>query len=369
MIREIRLQDYKGHHDTTIPCERFTVLVGANGVGKSSVLQAVDDVGSLATQGTRSSLSQADALALRHGRGGGGLRVTLSYETDGQHWKLGFHAPARDAPPALIYAAGDAALTTLSVAEFQRRSSRDTLGLPFDAALLASQTRLMRLDPARLSEPSSITDVARPLRENGSGLASLLTEMKLGDDQRFKDLNAAVHAVVPRVTALKVARKLAPETQTQVMQLEGQAVPITKIVNTLFDVLTVRFDDEVDLPASEASDGTLLVLGVLALLYGPAEPRVVLLDDLDRGLHPEAQVALVRALRGILDRRPHVQIIATTHSPDLVNAMRPEEVVVLGRSPDGVRAKRLIDHPRHKALRSLTSGEFWLAEGEAWVTQ
>lgn len=369
MIREIRLENYKGHRDTTIPCERFTVLVGANGVGKSSVLQAVDDVGSLATRGMRSPLALAEAFTHRHGRGEGGLRVTLSHEAHGQRWALGYATTARDEAPALVYAVGDDALKTLGIVDFQQRSSLAKLGLPVDAAPIASRTRLMRLDPPRLAEPSSITNVSQPLRENGYGLASLLAEMKLGDDQRFNELNAAVRAVVPRVTALKVARRFAPETRTRVMQVEGQAVPITESVNTLFDVLTVRFDDEVDLPASEASDGTLLVIGVLALLHDPAAPRVVLLDDLDRGLHPEAQVALVKSLRAILDQRLHVQIIATTHSPDLVNAMRPEEVVVLGRGPDGVRAKRLIDHPQHEELRSLTSGEFWLAEGEAWAAQ
>ncbi len=67
MIRGVRLESYKGHRDTTIPRERFTVPVGANGVGKSSALQAVDDVGSLATQGTHPPLGRADALTLRRG--------------------------------------------------------------------------------------------------------------------------------------------------------------------------------------------------------------------------------------------------------------------------------------------------------------
>lgn len=369
MIREIRLENYKGHRDTTIPCERFTVLVGANGVGKSSVLQAVDDVGSLATQRARSPLYRPDALTLRHGRYGDGLQVTLRHESTEGRWSLGFLTDARDAPPTMSYAVGDDPLSMMNVAEFALNGSSSKVALPSEAAAIASRTHWMKLNPSRLSAPSSITNAMQPLREDGYGLASLLAEMKLGDDHCFNELNAAVRAVAPRVTALKVARRFAPETRTRVMQVEGQSVPITESVNTLFDVLTVRFDDEVDLPASEASDGTLLVIGVLALLHDPLAPRVVLLDDLDRGLHPEAQVALVKSLRAILDQRPHVQIIATTHSPDLVNAMRPEEVVVLGRGRDGVRAKRLIDHPQHEELRSLTSGEFWLAEGEAWAAQ
>src|SRR5262245_2912707 len=41
MITSIRLQDFKGHRDTTVPLGRFTVLIWPNGSGKTSVLEAL----------------------------------------------------------------------------------------------------------------------------------------------------------------------------------------------------------------------------------------------------------------------------------------------------------------------------------------
>ena len=41
MIESIRLVDFKGHRDTTVPLGRLTVLVGDNGAGKTSVLEAL----------------------------------------------------------------------------------------------------------------------------------------------------------------------------------------------------------------------------------------------------------------------------------------------------------------------------------------
>lgn len=41
MITSVRLQHFKGHRDTGIPLGRFTVLVGPNGSGKTSVLEAL----------------------------------------------------------------------------------------------------------------------------------------------------------------------------------------------------------------------------------------------------------------------------------------------------------------------------------------
>lgn len=42
MIEFIRLENFKGHRDSTISLGRFTVLVGPNGAGKTSVLDALE---------------------------------------------------------------------------------------------------------------------------------------------------------------------------------------------------------------------------------------------------------------------------------------------------------------------------------------
>ena len=41
MIESIRIQDFKGHRDTSVRLGRLTVLVGPNGSGKTSVLEAL----------------------------------------------------------------------------------------------------------------------------------------------------------------------------------------------------------------------------------------------------------------------------------------------------------------------------------------
>ena len=91
-------------------------------------------------------------------------------------------------------------------------------------------------------------------------------------------------------------------------------------------------------------------------------------DDIDRGLHPYAQEKFIAQLRAVQAAVGDVQIVATTHSPYLVDAFEPEEVVVLARDKDRVvHARRLSDHPNKTPLEVLRTGEFWGAEGEAWV--
>jgi hypothetical protein len=59
--------------------------------------------------------------------------------------------------------------------------------------------------------------------------------------------------------------------------------------------------------------------------------------------------------------------VATTHSPVIVDLFRDDEVVVLGQKDGCVVAKRLSEHPKRTKIRSLSTGEFWLAELEQWV--
>ncbi len=99
------------------------------------------------------------------------------------------------------------------------------------------------------------------------------------------------------------------------------------------------------------------------------QPPVLLLPDLGLGLHPAAQTRLARGL--FHDAPGPVQIIATTTSPEVVDAAELDAVLVFARSDDGTpRCKRLSQHPdaeRHGRL--LRPGEFWTTVGEEWVLE
>ena len=49
MIRKVRIQNFKSLRDVSIDLERFTVFVGANGSGKTSVLEAIHNAVRAAT--------------------------------------------------------------------------------------------------------------------------------------------------------------------------------------------------------------------------------------------------------------------------------------------------------------------------------
>jgi predicted ATPase len=75
--------------------------------------------------------------------------------------------------------------------------------------------------------------------------------------------------------------------------------------------------------AYSASDGTLRFLAIIAALMGPDSARFYFLEEIDNGIHP-TRLGLLLQLIEQHTRQGKVQIVATTHSPQLL-AMLSED--------------------------------------------
>jgi predicted ATPase len=115
----------------------------------------------------------------------------------------------------------------------------------------------------------------------------------------------------------------------------------------------------------------MLMLGLLTVLLGPGPPRILLLDDIEHGLHPLAQKQLVEVIGRILQQYPDLQVLATAHSPYLLNYLAPEQVRIMATGTDGhTRCGRLTDHPKFVTWKEeMAPGELWSLFGERWVAE
>ncbi|TPW03220.1 MAG: hypothetical protein FD129_3081, partial [bacterium] len=184
----------------------------------------------------------------------------------------------------------------------------------------------------------------------GIGLHSALASMALNDPDSWQELQANLRRIVPTIRRLR-------HTKTNNMH-EPAAL--------LFD--TVGADS---VSAQQISEGTLLVLGLLSALHAPGRPNLVLLDDLDRGLHPKAQKELITLLRGLMEANADLQIVATTHSPYMLDSMDVNEVRMTFLKDDGATVcAALTSHPKFPKWKDeMTPGEMWSLFGEKWIAE
>ncbi|WP_413801416.1 AAA family ATPase [Streptomyces iranensis] len=115
-------------------------------------------------------------------------------------------------------------------------------------------------------------------------------------------------------------------------------------------------------PLADASYGTVRLLGLLALLYNPNPPALTCVEEIDHGLHPQALELLVQRLREASERS---QFLVATHSPALVDRLRPEEFVVCERDELGASSIPALTTDQVRAIaeesEDLPLGELWFS--------
>ncbi len=140
-----------------------------------------------------------------------------------------------------------------------------------------------------------------------------------------------------------------PEGLSKILRVLAERVPQLERVETelLADGrLLLRFKDApFDEPvlAKYASDGTLKLLAYLTVLYDPAPPPIVGIEEPENFVHPRLLRVLAEEARQAAGRS---QLLVTTHSPYFVDALRPKELWVLYRDDEGftrtVRASEMV---------------------------
>ncbi|HYN77747.1 MAG TPA: AAA family ATPase [Lamprocystis sp. (in: g-proteobacteria)] len=343
--------------DTSIRLGRLTLLVGPNAAGKSGVLQAIDTT--WRTFLPHRVVIERDHLGLvRSGQPGFDLEINGADDSnkDGRwtlKWRIRVGEPG-----------GPAGSFDFSGTDATGRG--DLLGIagPENLTRQAVQRSIgkvlrLRLSAQRLAAESALDSEHAQIDSEGFGLPSVIANLLLADRDRFDALEADLRAIVPAVKRIRIRRI------SRSVKPKGEA-PFTK---ELADQLSLDMRSGDELPPQAISEGTLILLGLLTVLNAADSPRLLLIDDIDQALHPRAQADLIQLLRQALDRHPGLQVVATSHSPYLIDELRDDEVWVLNTRDDGTAvAACLADHPDGARFRgTLRTGEFLSAVGEDWV--
>jgi predicted ATPase len=344
MIHRASFRNFKALRDVDVTFDsRLTVLVGPNGSGKTSVLSGLDILCHVLT--TSPMPGRIFTFPALEDVFSGGPTNDLELDAcenvhDG--FQRGIHIRAN---PTSDY--GWKVYT-------QRDADRQEYGLderrPPEASPTFFPAEFLQLVPSHLAAATLTSQVPPRMDLSGLGLASVLAYLKLYEEERFDEVVTRFKQIVPYVKRVRLDRVAVGEKGL------GEGL--------VFDLST-----RAGVRASAMSDGTLYVLGLLTAIASPRRAKVLLIDDIDHGLHPKAQMGLVRLLRAILDDHPDLQVIATSHSPYILDRLEPHEVRVTALQDDGsATVARLEDHPEFEKWKdSMSPGEFWSFAGEQWV--
>lgn len=349
MIRTVEFHNFKALRHVKLELERFTVLVGPNASGKTSILEGIHYLTQPLSENDRSTKSILENPSVAWTRGVcDPIEIVLESEEKA--------CKAVYSPPKSPFHSSSPLQSNGAGWEYQGFNAKTVEGQwsPGGIAPIVASS-FLRLNAKQLATPSFSQDQQPRIGSDGQGLASALVYLLLSRRTEFDRLLELLQRVCPYVEAIRFQRTLLRTDQQlgwgEELILDLQGAP--------------------DIPAYLVSDGTLLVLGILTAMMGPDHPKLILLDDLDYGLHPRAQRDLVTLFRRLFEQDPGLQIVATTHSPYLLDELDPKEVRMTNRLDDGsVACARLEEHPDFEKWKNeMSPGELWSFFGEKWVSE
>lgn len=337
MIRTIHIQGFKSIADQTLELGRLNCLIGANGVGKSNILEAVGILGAAANgrvddeaivrRGVRPGLPRLYKTSFEAGRipphitleavwtGEAVFRVALlnpldkpepawSFKTE-YLWDGTSELVSRGIRGDKSHLTPTAGLSALKLVELPPTNAAAVLLQTLQAyAIYCPNTPTLR---ATAQDPQ----MRPPVGLSGGGLAEAFQSLceELGDDDERLEQVFSLIDWVRDIDVTDAARSLLSPSVAR-----GQ--------NLL--KFTDRFmrESRNTLTAYDASEGALYVLFAAVLCLSASAPRLFAVDNLDQALNPRLITRLAERLSGWLaSADAERQLVFTAHNPAVLDGL------------------------------------------------
>ncbi len=389
MLISFTLQNFKSFRDATLPLGALTVLIGANAAGKSNALEALRLLSWLAQGQKLSSIQYAVNSADKVVRGRiedlchqGESQFCLACVLAGSaqidaYRDLKMKIALRDGELHIVGERVSALLETVPLYDMDQPSK----GLSTDAGVaynnfakgpnkphitVSDQMAVfVQLDSAASFQPAHkkaqdlIPRVAKQYQSSLSNILFLdpipakMREYSFTADKRLMGDGANLSSVLYRLWGTSDE----PHSQQRQDILEFiQSLPEQDIAGLDFltgprgEVMVQLIETFSGTPrhydASLLSDGTLRVLAIAAAMLSAPEGSLVVIEEIDNGVHPSRARHLLDRIKAIAERR-HLRVLLSTHNPAMVDALPDSairDVVYCYRDPIGGDSKLIRMH-------------------------
>ncbi|MDT8504925.1 ATP-binding protein [Alcaligenes nematophilus] len=363
MLTEFSLIDFKSFRNAKLSLGPLTVLIGANAAGKSNAIEALRLLSWLA-QGARlstiqSAVNEADKVV--RGRiedlfRRGITDFKLCCSTDESEWnQLEMQLTIRDGE---LHITGEQVLgkrktlplytmdrpsqnlsTDASVAynNFARGGNKPHVTVSDQMAVFVQLESAVRFEAGHRKAQTVIPSVAKKLQATLSNIIFLdpiparMRDYSFTTEKYLKGDGTNLSSVLHRLWGKDEDSTEEPyATQRQAILSFIQSLPEQDISGLGFlegprgeVMLQVRETfggNPKDYDASLLSDGTLRVLAIAAAMLSAPEDGLVVIEEIDNGVHPSRARHLLDSIRAIAERRK-LRVLLSTHNPAMLDAL------------------------------------------------
>jgi len=165
--------------------------------------------------------------------------------------------------------------------------------------------RVFQISPTK-SREFGVPTPSPELTRYGGNLPAVIDVMQKKNKKQWKGVMQAMRGVIPDLKSIEVDYTTS-RTLGLFFNEEGFGRPWS---------------------VDEVSDGTIQTLALLVAIYDP-ESKVLVIEEPENSVHPWIIRQLIDACR---EASKNKQILVTTHSPIVMNSVKPEEIWIIWRT-------------------------------------
>lgn len=341
ILGKIYIERFKSLYDVEVSLGNVNVFIGANGAGKSNLLEAIGVIGSAAygsvddqallRRGVRPGVPRIYKSAFPNSPKDPAIRMTATADKDGAQYAIGISNQGKVPKPywqfrheriedkgKIIASRGPTPGGATVFGQKVRDERSRALAIQVRANLKASQAirdLLSLLDDYAIFSP--VTPVLRgiapdtaprvPVGLFGGGLPEAVDALTAAAKKKFK-LRAL--SLIEWATDFEVGPPSA--------DFIASSVPTMRTIIKFQDAYMK--EDTQTLSAYDASEGALYVLHLLVLAMHSQSPRLFAVDNFDQALNPLAARQLAKAFSSEILQAGR-QVLLTTHNPLVLDGL------------------------------------------------
>jgi predicted ATPase len=354
MIEYIEIKGFKSIKHLELELKPINVFIGSNGAGKSNFISFFKLLHAIFNQRLQRFVIEEKADNLLHF----GRKFTeqlygkLIFSSDNRYNNAYWFRLVQDSSGGLFIendASGYQVKRTNDEAGYVIRANSEESIIPSSVAFRDQFLRkyLSNIQIYHFHDTSATSLLRRGcdlkdnsvLKSDGRNLPAFLYLMKMKHPKKYMRLVKVIQSVAPYIDEFILAPDSITETEIELRWKE-------------------KSDAESNFSAYQFSDGTLRFIALATVLMQPNPPGVIVIDEPELGLHPQAIQKLAALMEAASE---NTQLIISTQSVNLVNCFKPNDIITVDRSISQEQSifNRLNADKLQLWLQDHTLGDLW----------
>lgn len=355
MINNIEVKNFKAIESAKVKLTPLTAFIGYNGMGKSSLLEALQMFNSIVTEGLDAAVRPWREFEHIYYKGKKKKRKFVKDGIELQfapmefvfNVKLATKSPLNPTKFSTsigqeVSSAGNIFFIEekVSYKQFERCRDADNNYItqerkaPWqtpDRSILSAELEIRRyveswqflsMNTFLMGDPHSQKKTSGPitLHKDGRNIAEFLLSIRDKDIEVYKGILETLQYVLP------YAKDLQPQITQELEKM----------------VYLQLSEQDFKLPGWMLSTGTLKILALLAVFRHPEPSPLIVIEELENGLDPRTIHLVIAEIRNYIDNKKG-QVLITSHSPYLLDQLHISQIVFVERKDEKVSLSRPAD--------------------------